>query len=91
MTTDQATRILAEHHQFDPFNFESDLAIKVAGRHMDAAHRYGQSWEWREAEKAIERAYHALGAEPPSATGHDWHTGRHPIQVAARTAVAEMN
>lgn len=76
MTTNEATQKLAEYHALGGF---SDAAMAI--REAEAC---GREWDWSGAQASIGRAYRLLGAEPPNATGYDWHCGAHPIQLAAQ-------
>ena len=78
MTTEQATQILAGLYDGLPTT-ERELAACDA---LNRARAYGRRWRWDDAERAIVAAYRALGAEPPAATGQDWHDGSHPLSVA---------
>jgi hypothetical protein len=49
------------------------------------AYQAGTEWSWKRAEKAIARAYAALGVPAdPDATGYAWHAGETAIQAAFR-------
>jgi hypothetical protein len=41
------------------------------------------AWKWDEVEKALDAIYAEMGGENPG-TGYDYHTGKHPLQIAVR-------
>lgn len=87
MTTDEATKTLAEIYATG----DSDSrAGRVAEAHLWDADERARSQEWGLADYSLEAAYHALDAEPPSATADDLGRGRHPIQVEAERLYEEM-
>ena len=84
MTTEAATRRLASLMDSGDRSEEDRL--------LSMARDYGRANKWGAAERTIAQAYRALGAEPPDATGYDWHCGSHPIQIeSARQARGLLN
>lgn len=87
MTTDKATKKLAEIYVTGDSDNRPE---RNAENHLWDIESRAEAEDWGRADYSLDAAYHAMGAEPPSATAVDFSRGRHPIRVEAERLQREM-